>query len=114
MDFATVPEALRASGAAGAGAVAALHGADCWGPVSGVAAAVPGGAAAGAAGSYASAWGLLFTGWCETATQHVESLTRSADAYQSTEQRNTAGLPPADGSGGIYGPGMGEIAKALG
>jgi hypothetical protein len=56
----------------------------------------------------------LFTGWCETATQHVESLSRSADAYQSTEQHDTAGLSLTDGSGAIYRPGMGEIATALG
>jgi hypothetical protein len=59
-------------------------------------------------------WDLLFTGWCETATQHVESLSRSADAYQSAEQHDTAGLSLTDGSGAIYRPGMGEIATALG
>ncbi|WP_028938081.1 hypothetical protein [Pseudonocardia spinosispora] len=92
MDFATTPDALRASGSAAAEAVTALRGADCWSPVAQVAAALPGATAASAAGAYVSAWTTYFTGWCSTAEQHARSLGASAEAYLATEQRNTTAL----------------------
>jgi hypothetical protein len=113
MDFATVPEALTTSGTTAAGAVQALHGADCWGPFAEVSAALPGANAATAAGSYGSAWTTYFTGWCAQAQHHADSLTASAHAYAATEQRNTTNLTGA-GDGGIFGPGLNKIAEALG
>ena len=101
MGFTTVPEALRAGGKAGQGAVGELRGADCGSPVADVAAALPGSTAAGAASAYAAAWKTTFTGWCTDADQHAAALTKAADSYVAADQHAHSSLP---GDGKLTGP----------
>jgi hypothetical protein len=93
MGFTTVPEALRAAGRAADGAMGELRGVDCAGPVSQVAAALPGGNAAGAASSFGNSFKTTFSGWCNEADQQAQSLAKAADAYQRTDHAAAISLP---------------------
>jgi hypothetical protein len=101
MGFTTVPEALRAAGRAAAGAMGELRGVDCAGPVSQLAAALPGGKAAGAASSFGNSWKTTFAGWCTEADQQAQALAKAADTYQAGDHAAVSSLPDA---GKLTGP----------
>lgn len=87
MGFRTVPEAMRAAGKAASDAAGALRGgADCAGPVGGVASALPGGKAASAASEFSASWTNTFIGWCAEADQYAADLAKAAENYRAGDQ----------------------------
>ena len=86
------PEAMRAASKAASDAAGTLRGgADCAGPIGGVASALPGGKASGAASAFSASWTNTFTGWCTEADQYAANLAKAAENYRAG--RHGAPLP---------------------
>jgi hypothetical protein len=101
MGFTTVPEALRAAGKAGQGAVGEIRGADCGKPVADVTAALPGSKSAGVTSPFADSWSNMFADWCTKADQHAAALSTAADAYVAGDHASQESIP---GGGTPNGP----------
>jgi hypothetical protein len=100
MGYTANPDSLRKAGASAKSAGEQAGQVKLEPPAADIAEAMPGGKSQGAAKQVGQSWDKAIKDWSQSAVRHGDSLTKSADEYQKSDESSAQNIGQLNASAG--------------